>query len=43
MEFLQMVDLVDFTGELYEQATQHLDSVLFDAHTFESMLEIHSL
>lgn len=43
MEFLTMVDLVDFTGELYEQATKDIESVQFDAFTFESMLEIHSL
>jgi len=43
MEFLTMVDLVEFTGELYEQATNQLDDIQFDTFSFEAMLQEHSL
>ena len=34
-----MVDMVEFSmNEVYEQATEDLDSITFDAFNFESML-----
>lgn len=41
-EFLQKVDLADF-GEFYEQATAELDTVQFDAITFETILKENAL
>lgn len=39
-----MVDMVEFSmNEVYEQATEDLENITFDAFNFESMLQEHSL
>jgi hypothetical protein len=40
---MTMVDLTEFSGELYEQATQELDNIGFDSFNFESMLNENAL
>jgi len=42
-EFMTMTDLTELTGEMYEQATQNLETVAFDPFNFESMLNENSL
>ena len=43
MEFLSKLELGEFVGEPYDQATQYLNTIQFDAFVFEQMLNENAL